>query len=176
MSIPTKTSNRSSNPSEEGEGDDGTKDREASSVEFDSSYEQVLPWVTSGKALSTTGKDSLDTDNSKLSSSMSYGEGLTDSPAATVDKTSSKDGILPAESRRLGEYLPRPQHIKTNKGRTRADEKRLIAYVTLVLMTSEEMKIARRVEDEAILEESLMNGGSRGCHFRLRCPSERSRI
>lgn len=87
---------------------------------------------------------------------MSYGEGLTDSPASTVDKTSSKEGILPAESRRLEEYLPRPQHIKIYKGRTRADEKRLVAYVTLVLMTSEEMKIARRVEDEAISEESLM--------------------
>lgn len=66
MSIPTKTSNRSSNPSEEGEGDDGTKDREASPVDFDSSDEQVLPGVSSGRAtailntggLSTTRKDS----------------------------------------------------------------------------------------------------------------------
>ena len=59
---------------------------------------EVLPRVTSGRATavlntegsSTTGRVSLDTEDSELSSATSYGEGLADSSASTVDGTSSK--------------------------------------------------------------------------------------
>lgn len=100
-SCPIKTQSKHS---EEGEGDDGTDDGEASLVEVDSNCEQVLPRVSSGRATvvlnnrgsSTTGKVSLEREGGKLSSATSYGEGLAGSSASTVDETSSKKSGLPA--------------------------------------------------------------------------------
>jgi len=108
----------------------------------------VLRRVTSGRATavlntegsSTTGRVSLDTEDSELSSATSYGEGLADSSASTVDETSSKEAVLPAaESRRLGEYLHGPQRTTTYKGQTTANERRRLEDATTGLMVFEEM-------------------------------------
>lgn len=109
-SCPIKTQSKHS---EEGEGDYGTDDGEASLVEVDSNCEQVLLRVSTGRATavlnnrgsSTTGKVSLEREGGKLSSATSYGEGLAGSSASTVDETSSKKAGLPAaQSRKLVEY------------------------------------------------------------------------
>ena len=134
-----------STPPEEEEGEDETEDRETSLVEADSNCKEVLPRVTSGRATavlntegsSTTGRVSLGTEDSELSLATSYGEGLADSSASTVDETSSKEAVLPAvESRRLGEYLHGPQRTTMYKGRTRADKRRRLEDTTAGLMSS----------------------------------------
>jgi len=148
--------NTQSKPPEEEEGDDESEDREASSVGVDSDCEEVLPWVTSGRATavlitgssSSTGKVSLDTEDSEQSLATSYGEGLAESSVSTVDGTSSREVVLPAaESRRLEEHLPGPNPNTSYKGRTRADERHRLEDTTTGLMVFEEMKIVRCVEE-----------------------------
>ena len=75
-----------------------------------------------------------------------------------VNGAGKHSAVLPAaESRRLAEYIPGLQRPKMLDGRTRGEERRRLAVASLGLMSVEdELKIALRVEEEAILEDAFM--------------------
>lgn len=123
----------------------------------------MSPRVKSGRvtAVPNTGGPKIRvsevTEGGERSSAMSYAEGLAHSSTSTKKGTSTKEAVLPAaESRSLGEYLSGSQHTTILEGQTRGDKRRWLADTTMALVAVEEMKIARCVENETILENSLM--------------------
>ena len=76
----------------------------------------------------------------------------------SVNGAGKRLAILPAaESRRLAEYIPRPQRPKTLEGLTGGEERRRRAVASLGMMfVKDELNIALRAEEEAILENAFM--------------------